>query len=70
MFVVARQIARRFFGVRLFATPQIGQPWRKYSSMSSFRHGVPEPQVNMDVSDASLRTWMPAVHAGMTDAIP
>jgi hypothetical protein len=27
-------------------------------------------QVHMGVSEASLQAWMPAVHAGMTDAMP
>jgi hypothetical protein len=25
-------------------------------------------QVNMDVSERILRAWMPAIHAGMTEA--
>ena len=39
------------------------------SSVSSFRHGVPEPSLTWMSPDASLRAWMPAVHAGMTDAV-
>jgi hypothetical protein len=27
-------------------------------------------QVHLDVSAGILQTWMPAVHAGMTDALP
>jgi hypothetical protein len=36
------------------------------SLRSSFRHGGLEPRFTWMSSDASLRTWMPAVHAGMT----
>jgi hypothetical protein len=27
-------------------------------------------QIDMDVSGGILRSWMPAIHAGMTDAMP
>ena len=70
MFVVARQITRRFFGVRLFRHASNLVNFGEYSSISSFRHGVPEPRLTWMCPDASLRTWMPAVHAGMTDAMP
>jgi len=69
MFVTACKVTRGFFGVRLFATLNLVN-FSEYSSMSSFRHGVPEPWFTWMSPDASLRTWMPAVHAGMTDAMP
>jgi hypothetical protein len=69
MFVIARKVTRLLFGVRLFATLVLVN-FSEYSSMSSFRHGVPEPRFTWMSADASLRTWMPAVHAGMTDATP
>jgi hypothetical protein len=31
---------------------------------------LPGPRFTWMSPDASLRTWMPAVHAGMTDAMP
>jgi hypothetical protein len=40
------------------------------ASVSSCRHGVPEPRFTWMHPAASLRVWMPAVHAGMTDAVP
>jgi hypothetical protein len=49
MFVAARNVTRRFFGVRLFTTLN----WVNFgecSSVSSFRHGVPEPRFTLDVS--------------------
>jgi hypothetical protein len=69
MFVVARQITRRF---RCAAVrhPSNLVNFGEYSSMSSFRHGVPEPRFTWMSPDASLRTGMLAVHAGMTDALP
>jgi hypothetical protein len=67
-FVAARKVTRRFFGVRLFATLSFVN-FGEYSSMS-FRHGLREPRFTRMFPDASLRTWMPAVHAGMTDAMP
>jgi hypothetical protein len=69
MCVAARKVTRQFFGVRLFATLNLFN-FGEYSAMSSFRHGLPEPRFTWMSPDASLRTWMPAVHAGMTDAMP
>jgi hypothetical protein len=58
MFVVTRKITRDGFSVFAF------------TSVPSFRHGVPEPRFTWMSPEASLRAWMPAVHAGMTDAVP
>jgi hypothetical protein len=69
MFVATRKVTRRIFGVRLFATLNLVN-FDEYSSMSSFRHGLPEPRFTWISPDAFLRTWMPAVHAGITDAMP
>jgi hypothetical protein len=33
---------------------------------SSFQHGVLESRLTWMSSEASLRTWVPAIHAGMT----
>jgi hypothetical protein len=41
-----------------------------FASVSSFRHGVPEPRFTWMSPEASLRAWMPAIHAGMTDVVP
>ena len=38
-----------------------------YNTSSSFRHGLPEPRVDMDVSGSIREAWTPAIHAGMTE---
>jgi len=60
MFVATRNITRRF---SVFA--QLGQLWRMLLGVvvPGWSAGT---QVHMDVSGRILRTWMPAVHAGMT----
>ena len=35
-------------------------------SIASFQHGVLESRLTWMFPDASLQTWMPAIHAGMT----
>jgi len=35
-------------------------------SIASFQHGALESRLTRMSPDASLRTWMPAIHAGMT----
>src|ERR1700740_320667 len=35
-------------------------------SIASFQHGVLESRLTWMFPEASLRTWMPAIHAGMT----
>ena len=35
-------------------------------TMASFQHGVLESRLTWMFPEASLRTWMPAIHAGMT----
>jgi len=35
------------------------------SVIPAWRAGI---QIDMDVSEASLRIWMPAIHAGMTNS--
>jgi hypothetical protein len=36
-------------------------------SIASFQHGALGSRVDMDVSGRIPRTWMPAIHAGMTE---
>jgi hypothetical protein len=43
-------------GLRQLKRPPIG----------SFQHGVLESRLTWMFPEASLRTWMPAIHAGMT----
>ena len=43
----------------------LGQ-FRQSPSIASFQHGVLESRLTWTFPDASLRTWMPAIHAGMT----
>ena len=38
------------------------------SLITSFQHGVLESRSTWTSPEASMRTWMPAVHAGMTEA--
>jgi hypothetical protein len=55
MFVVARKIMRRVFGVGLGIV------------VPAWSAGT---QVHMDVSGGVPAAWMPAIRAGMTDAVP
>ena len=43
----------------------LGQ-FKQNPSIGSFQHGVLESRLTGMSPDASLRTWMPAIHAGMT----
>jgi hypothetical protein len=38
----------------------------KQPPIGSFQHGVLETRLTWMFPEASLRTWMPAIHAGMT----
>jgi hypothetical protein len=38
----------------------------KQLPIGSFQHGVLESRLTWMFPQASLRTWMPAIHAGMT----
>ena len=40
--------------------------FKQNPSIASFQHGVLEPRLTWMFPEASLRTWMPAIHAGMT----
>jgi hypothetical protein len=66
MFVAARKTTRRFF---VSAVRHLN--WVNFGDipMSSFRHGMPEPRFTWKSPDASLQAWMPAIPAGMTDAL-
>ena len=43
----------------------LGQ-FKQNPSITSFQHGVLESRLTWMFPEASLRTWMPAIHAGMT----
>jgi hypothetical protein len=45
--------------------PGLGQ-FKQSLSIASFQHGVLEPRLTWMFPEASLRIWMPAIHAGMT----
>jgi hypothetical protein len=40
--------------------------FKRYPSTVSFQHGVLESRLTWMSPDASTRTWMPAIHGGMT----
>ena len=42
----------------------LGQ-FKQSPSIASFQHGVLESRLTRMSPEASLRTWMPAIHAGM-----
>ena len=44
----------------------LGQ-FKQNPSIASFQHGVLESRLTRMFPEASLRTWMPAIHAGMTN---
>ena len=44
----------------------LGQ-FKQNSSSVSFQHGVLESRLTWMFTEASSRTWMPAIHAGMTN---
>ena len=43
----------------------LGQ-FKQNPSIASFQHGVLESRLTWMFPAASMRTWMPAIHAGMT----
>jgi hypothetical protein len=57
------------FSVFGCSPPQLGQLWRIFLDIvvPAWSAGT---QVGMDASERILRAWMPAIHAGMTDAMP
>jgi hypothetical protein len=40
--------------------------FRQNPSISSFQHGVLESRLTWMSPEASMQTWVPAIHAGMT----
>jgi hypothetical protein len=69
---VCRSTPDSRYGFSVFGcSPRLkfGQLWRIFLDVvvPAWSAGT---QVTWMFPDASLRTWMPAVHAGMTDAMP
>src|SRR5437667_144275 len=55
-----------FHGCRLAENHGIPKCTKAKLSTSSFQHGVLESRLTWTSPEASLRIWMPAIHAGMT----
>ena len=43
--------------------------FKQNSSTASFQHGVLESRLTWMFPEASLRTWMPTIHTGMTHSV-
>jgi hypothetical protein len=52
--------------LRKFGARGSGQ-FKQNPSITSFQHGALESRLTWMSPEASLRTWMPAIHAGMTE---